>query len=263
MVECTCKTTNLMEGILLMSKKKGVRKVYFEREKPEVKPEVKKAPTARVYTDKIVKYCEDLNDPAKRLVFAEGLPHTGKTLNAIEAGILQVTSRKYEKLVIIRPVIIPECGLLKGTLEDKMDTYVRQAREYVNEACVDSFAELCSAGKIEILPADLLQGNHFKDCYVVIDESQNIHYKRTFKTLSRIGDNAKFVIIGDTSMGQEDEKIRHNNLLQYSIRKFEPYNHPSIAVHTFYAEEDILGDEFTKFIIGVLIPDFVAQGSAE
>jgi hypothetical protein len=36
--------------------------------------------------------------------------------------------------------------------------------------------------------------------------------------------------------------------------------HPNIAVHSFYEEDDILGDDFTKFIIKTLIPDFVEGG---
>lgn len=224
------------------------------------KPEVKRAPMERIYTDKIIQYRKDLLDPTIRLLFVEGLPHTGKTLNAVETGIEQVVEGSYAKLVIIRPALVPECGLLKGSLEDKMDMYIRQAREYVNESSEETWKELCAHEKIEIIPADMLQGNHFKDSFVIIDETQNISYKRTFKTLSRVGDNAKFVIIGDTSFGQENERIKHDNMLQYSVRKFAPYNHPNIAVHSFYDEDDILGDSFTKFLITTLIPDFVEKG---
>jgi PhoH-like ATPase len=176
----------------------------------------------RVYTEKIKKYRNDLLDVDKRLVFAKGLPHTGKTLNAIEAGVIQVCKGTYEKLVIIRPVIVPEFGLLPGTLEDKMALYIRQAKEYVNGASMEGWINLMLNHKIEILPADQLQGNHFRNSYVVIDECQNISVHQTFKALSRIGDGAKFVIIGDTSLGQENEKIKHDNMLQYSINKFEP-----------------------------------------
>jgi len=242
-----------MEGILL-AKKKTNNPSWMDDKKPEKKM------CNRIYTEKISNFRTDLFDENKRLIFAEGLPHTGKTLNAIEAGVIQVMKNKYEKLVIIRPVLIPECGLLPGSLEDKMSLYTRQAKEYVNGACLEGWIALCLDKRIEILPADQLQGNHFRNSFVVIDEAQNIHKKQTFKTLSRVGDNAKFVIIGDTSLGQENAKIKHENILQYSVRKFAPYNHPNIAVHSFYDEEDILGDSFTKFLIVSLIPDFVDKG---
>lgn len=223
--------------------------------KDEPKTAVKES---RIYTEKIKGYRKDLYDPTKRLVLVEGLPHTGKTLNAIEVGVELVNKGVYDKLVIIRPVLIPEFGLLPGGLDEKMALYTRQAREYVNDSSLEGWLNLCLSKKIEILPADQLQGNHFKNSYVAIDESQNIHYLRSFKVFSRIGDGAKFVIIGDTSRGQENEKIKHDNLLQYGIRKFQPYNHPNIAIHSFYDEDnDILGDSFTKFIIKTLMPDFV------
>ena len=200
-------------------------------------------------------------DSLERTFITKDFIVTHNTLNAIESGIEQVLSKKYtgmEKLVIIRPIVIPECGLLPGGLEDKMALYLRQAKEYVNDASMEGWEKLCYYKQIEILPADQLQGNHFRSSFVVIDEGQNIHYSNTFKTLSRIGDGAKFTLIGDTSLGQENTKIKHNNILSYCVNKFAPYNHPAIAVHSFYDEDnDILGDDFTKFIIKALIPDFV------
>jgi predicted ribonuclease YlaK len=211
----------------------------------------------RKRTDKIVAYKRDLFDTEKRLVLAEGLAFTGKTLNAIESGMEQVLDGTYDKLVVIRPYVPLECGLLPGDVLEKMSPFTRQSAEYVNNGSQLGWERLIALNKIEILPADALQGNHFKNCFVVIDEAQNIHRKRTFKVMTRVGDGAKFVIIGDTSEGQENDKIKWDNLLKYVINKFQPYNHPNIAVHSFYDEDDILGDDFTKFIITTLMPDFM------
>ena len=211
----------------------------------------------RVRTEKVIAYKKDLFDVSIRLVFAEGLPSTGKTLNAIEAGIEQVLDGTYEKLVIVRPVLDLETGYLPGDMQEKMSPFTRQSKEYIDRCTMQGYNALLIAEKIEIIPSSALQGNHFRNCFVVIDESQNIHYKQTFKVLSRVGDNAKFVIIGDTSLGQEDNKIKHNSMLGYCVKKFAPYDRPEIAIHSFYEVEDILGDDFSRFLITTLIPDFV------
>jgi phosphate starvation-inducible PhoH-like protein len=211
----------------------------------------------RVRTEKVVAYKKDLFDVSIRLVFAEGLPSTGKTLNAIEAGIEQVLAGTYDKLVIVRPVLDLETGYLPGDMQEKMSPFTRQSKEYINRCTMQGYNALLLTERIEVIPSTALQGNHFRNCFVVIDEAQNIHQKQTFKVISRVGDNAKFVVIGDTSLGQENSKIRHNSMLAYCVRKFEPYNRPEIAVHSFYDEDDILGDDFTKFLIVTLMPDFV------
>jgi predicted ribonuclease YlaK len=104
-----------LEGFCL-AKKKCVPSF----EKPDVPQESK-----RKYTEKIVKYRKDLFNREKKLVFCEGLPHTGKTLNAIEAGVEQVMKGIYSKLVIIRPITDNEIGFLPGTAEDKMAFLMR------------------------------------------------------------------------------------------------------------------------------------------
>lgn len=211
----------------------------------------------RVRTEKIVAYCRDLHDVEKKLLFVSGLPHTGKTLNAIESGLEQVLEGRYDKLVIIRPVIDLGTGYLPGDILEKMSPFTRQSKEYIACATQKSYEDLISQEKLEIMPSSALQGNHFRNCFVVIDEAQNIPRNQTFKVLSRVGDNAKFVIIGDTSTGQENVKVGRDSMLAYCVNKFTSSEREEIAIHTFFDIEDILGDDFTRYLIGTLMEDFV------
>ena len=205
---------------------------------------------------KLSAYKKDLGDMDQRLIFCVGLPSTGKTRCAVEIGLQQVIEGKYEKLVVVRPVILPECGLLKGTLLEKMAPYTRQVNVYCESYNGRNIEDLERTGQIEIIPADLLQGDRFQNCFVIMDEFQNTHKEKSFAILSRIGENSKFVIIGDTSRGQKNKKIPlGDTLIDYCIKKFEEKDFCSI--HSFYEKEDILGDDITKEIILTLIDDFV------
>ena len=197
----------------------------------------------------------DLFDRNKRIVIAEGLPSTGKTKCAIEAGVEQVASGKYEKLILVRPVIIPACGLLPGLLNEKMAPYTRQGEIYIEMCSQEDLQEMLFRKKIEIMPADLLQGNRFMDCYVLIDEAQHIHSECSFATLTRMGENTKMVLIGDTSKGQAAKKIGKNSILNYAADKLRDKDYA--GVHEFYDKSCILGDDVTRDLSLTIMDDFM------
>jgi len=193
----------------------------------------------------------DLYDEDSKLILVSGLPSTGKTISCIKLGAEQVLNKQYDRLIYIRPVLIPEYGLLPGEANDKLAPYTRQTQVYLGKNVLE---EMMLRKQIEFLPADLLQGNRFSRSFIVIDEAQNIPMDKTYAVLSRLGEDSKLVIIGDTSKGQQNKKVKDKSLLQYCIDKFadEPY----AKIHTLHDESDILGDEVTKQIIIKLIPDF-------
>lgn len=197
----------------------------------------------------------DLYDRSKRIVIAEGLPSTGKTKCAIEAGIEQVRSGKYEKMILVRPVIIPACGLLPGLMNEKMAPYTRQGGIYVDMCSQENFDELVFTKKIEIIPADLLQGNRFMDCYVLVDEAQHIHEENSFAILTRMGEGAKMVLIGDTSRGQAAKKVGKHSILNYAADTLREKDY--VGVHHFFDESCVLGDEVTRDLVITLMGDFV------
>ena len=206
-------------------------------------------------SSKLKAYCADIYNVDKRLVICAGLPSCGKTLSAIEGSLELVLSNTYDKLIIVRPVIVPACGLLPGSYEEKMGPYTRQAAEYASQCSQISFEGLMQSGRIEIYAADLLQGNRFRNSIIFVDEAQNIHKNDTLSVLSRLGEGSKMIITGDTSLGQQNKRIRENSMLHYLTKKFA--GDEDIGVHTFYDEADILGDDFTKKIILALMEDFV------
>lgn len=210
----------------------------------------------RQTTPKLRAFEADLYNKDKRMVFAVGLPSTGKTVSAIESGLDQLCNGAYEKIVVVRPVLIPSYGFLPGDNYDKMFPYIRQIGIYTSHCTQFTLEELMSRGQLEIIAVDQLQGNRFQGCFVVADEMQNVHWTETFKILSRVGEESKFVIIGDVSRGQQNKKIKlGDSLLDYCIEKFS--DDEAVGIHTFYEDSDILGDDFSKHLILKLMDDFL------
>ena len=100
-------------------------------------------------TPKLKAFEEDLLDDSKRLVFASGLPFTGKTATAMYCGIAKVCEEAYQKLIIIRPVMEHAYGFLPGGNEEKMQFLLRQARVYANEYAQGGWFTMQQQGRIE------------------------------------------------------------------------------------------------------------------
>ena len=208
-------------------------------------------------TEKLRQFRDALLNPEKRIVIGVGLPSTGKTKQAIDCGCREVNKGNYNRLIIVRPVVVPECGLLPGNIIEKMNPYIRQSDLYCEELNNQKgLMMLIREEKAEVIPVDLLQGNRFNNCYVIMDEMQNVHKKETFKTLTRIGEGSKFVILGDVSSGQIGKKVKQGEtILDYCLEKFVEKDY--VSLHKFYDENDILGDSITKDLIITMMEDFV------
>lgn len=209
------------------------------------------------YTTKLSNYRNDLMDEEKKLIICTGLPSTGKTAQAIDCATSLIKKEVFSKLILVRPTIQLSCGLLPGSIIEKMNPYISQSNKYCANFIGDSLYYLIQQEKAEVIPVDALQGNRFNDCIVIFDEMQNVSKKETFKILTRLGENSKFVLIGDISKGQLiNPKVKQGeSILDYCIEKFSKEDYCS--VHHFYENEDILGDKITKKIIIKLIDDFV------
>lgn len=209
------------------------------------------------YTPKLSSYRNALMDTEKRLVICAGLPSTGKTAQAIDCAVAMVKKEMYSKLIIVRPTLPLSCGLLPGSLLEKMSPYINQSNKYCDELGNTPLFTLIQQERAEVLPTDALQGNRFSNCIVIFDELQNVSYREAFTLLSRLGEGSKFVLLGDISTGQLlNKKVKKGEtILDYCIEKFGEEDYCS--VHSFYDKDDILGDKITKKIIVKLLDDFV------
>ena len=79
--------------------------------------------------------------------------------------------------------------------------------------------ELLNKKLLEILPLAYIRGLSIDDSIVIIDESQNLD-SHTFKSIiTRIGDNSKYIFLGDTE--QIDRRKKNESCLQQVLDIFE------------------------------------------
>lgn len=135
------------------------------------------------------------------IVIATGPAGTGKTYVTL-AMALSLLGPVYRKVILVKSVTpIPgeEIGFLKGGMEQKMEPFVMSYMWNIDKICgPDSAKDLLSKKIIEILPLAFIRGLSIDDSIVIVDEAQNID-THTFKTImTRIGENSKYIFLGDT-----------------------------------------------------------------
>jgi phosphate starvation-inducible protein PhoH and related proteins len=165
----------------------------------------------------------------KPLTLCVGCAGTSKSWTAIGAGVKELLANKFERLVIVRPMV--ECGrrlgAMPGEKQDKLAPYLEAAMDiladFLSPEQIHSFLAL---GKISLDTFETLRGKTFHRSYVVLDESQNADEGQLLMFLTRAGQGTRLVVNGDDTGQQNDLGARQTSGLDKAWRCL---NHPDIA----------------------------------
>lgn len=159
---------------------------------------------------------------SKSLIFLTGPAGSGKTFLSCKHAIEQLSTDKYEKLIITRPAITisnEQHGFLPGDIEDKMSIWAEPIIDnlslFDSRRKVDQFL---NNGKIAIQPLGYIRGKTFKDCIVLADEMQNTTKDQMLALLTRIGSNCQMIVIGDQNQSDIITSEELNGLSDFQER---------------------------------------------
>ena len=139
------------------------------------------------------------------ITFGIGPAGTGKTYLAMAMALATLRRKEVGRIVLARPVVEAgeSLGYLPGTLQEKLDPYVRPLYDALFDMCDrDRGNALIEQGIIEIAPLAFMRGRTLSDSFVILDEAQNTTHDQMKMFLTRLGLSSKFVITGD--MTQRD-----------------------------------------------------------
>ena len=134
------------------------------------------------------------------MVFGIGPAGTGKTYLAVGMAVRELLAKRISRIVLTRPAVEAgeRLGFLPGTLEEKVDPYLRPLYDALYDMLdaerVDRYLE---RRVIEIAPIAFMRGRTLNDSFVILDEAQNTTSEQMMMFLTRIGLTSKAVINGD------------------------------------------------------------------
>lgn len=168
-------------------------------------------------------YVKALNNEETKIVIVSGPAGTGKTLFSCKTAINLLMAGKLKKIVITRPLVSvdEELGFLPGTIESKMDPWIRPVfdifLEYFTKKELDT---MLSENTIEISPLAYMRGRTFSDTFIIADEMQNSSPSQMQMLTTRIGKNTRLVISGDL---KQSDRMTHNGLKDI-VDRIKVYN---------------------------------------
>jgi len=191
-------------------------------------------------TEKQYKLLKSIYD--NPITIAKGSPGTGKTLVSLFAGMQFLKSKHVDRLVYVRSDIdsseYKSQGALPGEYNEKFNQLIAPLTINLKKLLPPPEAEYW-AKKIEGVFIQDLRGRDFERCFLIADEAQNFTPHSVKTLLTRINQDSKFVVIGDTNQrdakfedGLSDASYRLKGLAGVEIINFSKQDivrHPLIS----------------------------------
>ena len=136
------------------------------------------------------------------LMFSVGPAGTGKTYVAIALAVRALKNREIKRIILTRPAVEAgeRLGFLPGDLKDKLDPYLQPLYDALGDMIpAKKLQEFMVEGTIQIAPLAYMRGRTLDRACVILDEAQNTNLGQLKMFLTRMGNNAKFIVTGDAS----------------------------------------------------------------
>jgi len=134
------------------------------------------------------------------MIFAIGPAGTGKTYTAVALAVKALKNKEVKRIVLTRPAVEAgeNLGFLPGDLRDKLDPYLQPLYDALRDMLPPQrLLSYIEDKTIEIAPLAFMRGRTLDNAYVILDEAQNATSTQLKMFLTRMGNNAKFLITGD------------------------------------------------------------------
>ena len=136
------------------------------------------------------------------ITFAIGCAGTAKTYLAATTAVKALKEKQVSKIIITRSPIALEgysMGYIPGTDGDKMAPWIAPLIDVFSKFYTpEKLNAMLDSGVIEAVPMAYIRGRSFENCFIILDEAQNISINAFKSVMTRIGVGSKLVICGDT-----------------------------------------------------------------
>jgi phosphate starvation-inducible PhoH-like protein len=185
------------------------------------------------------------------ITICAGSPGTGKTYVTCAAALeVLKNSPTIKKIVIAKSVTtLPEeeIGYLKGTLNEKMEPVMYSFTGNFDKIIGSQLLETLKINRyIQELPLAFIRGITIDNAIIIVDEAQNITKKNMKTLMTRLGENSKFIFLGDPE--QIDMKNPALSSLSYILKHFSTVESVGTIELT---DDDIVRNELIKTILKI------------
>ncbi len=145
-----------------------------------------------------------LADESLGIVSLGGPAGTGKSVLALAAGLEAVLERRtHRKVIVFRPLYAvggQELGYLPGSEAEKMSPWAAAVTDALEAiAGPEVIEEVVDRELVDVLPLTHIRGRTLTDCFVIVDEAQNLERMVLLTALTRLGEGSRVVLTHDVA----------------------------------------------------------------
>jgi phosphate starvation-inducible PhoH-like protein len=126
-------------------------------------------------------------------------------------AVAALQAKQVNRIILTRPAVEAgeRLGFLPGTLNDKIDPYLRPLYDALHDMVdPESIPRLMAAGTIEVAPLAYMRGRSLNDAFIILDEAQNTSPEQMKMFLTRLGFGSKMVVTGDVTQADLPDGTR-------------------------------------------------------
>lgn len=143
-----------------------------------------------------------------KIIILDGPAGSGKTTLSAYCGLRLIQDQHLEEIIYIRSAVesavsskIGQIGTLPGDLAEKFQVpygqvFIEHLRKYLSPG---DFDIVSTYNQYRIIPPNYLRGETFENCLVIVDEVSNFDWHTIELIITRLGENAKIIFMGDSN----------------------------------------------------------------
>jgi len=190
------------------------------------------------------------------LVLCDGPAGSGKTYLAVALALEALRAEYVRKIVLVRPAVEAgeKLGFLPGDMFAKVNPFIRPLLDAIHDMVdYETVRRYLSNDVIEILPLAFMRGRTLNDTFMILDEAQNTTVTQMKMFLTRMGQNSRIVVTGDSTQNDLERGVQSG--FRDAIRRLSRISGVAVVQLT---GQDIVRNKLVREIVSAYEADAVS-----
>lgn len=157
-----------------------------------------------------------LQDKNTTIKLITGKMGSGKTFLTTCHCLTQLKTNKADKIIYLRNNVgikdVPDMGALPGEALDKLIGFAMPLADALGGK--EGLLYLINSGKVEIVPLAHIRGRDFRNCCIMVSESENLTKDHMQLLIGRVGEGSTLYLDGDVRQTDKAVFDKNNGIIK-------------------------------------------------